>query len=154
RDAGSRSDRLYRSPQEVTLSDFDAYRPENEPRRKKRRNRPPSHRRGGGTGDGSREMPMVEDVEFADSYYGRPIVKAPPCDDKISAYLLRGGVAGGSAMLAGGADRIGFDALRRNTRLTALTATIGGTIFLIADLGRPERFHHMMRTFKPASPMN
>jgi len=138
----------------VTLSDFDAYRPENEPRRKKRRNRPPSHRRGGGTGDGSREMPMVEDVEFADSYYGRPIVKAPPWDDKISAYLFLGGVAGGSAMLAVGADRIGFDALRRNTRLTALTATIGGTIFLIADLGRPERFHHMMRTFKPASPMN
>src|SRR5699024_474984 len=47
-----------------------------------------------------------------------------------------------------------FEALRRNTRLTALAATIGGTVFLIADLGRPERFHHMLRTFKPASPMN
>ncbi|OAV61232.1 NrfD/PsrC family molybdoenzyme membrane anchor subunit [Enteractinococcus helveticum] len=138
----------------MTLSDFDAYRPENEPRRKKRRTRPPGQRRGGGAGDGSREMPMVEDVEFADSYYGRPIVKPPPWDDKISAYLFLGGIAGGSAMLAIGADRIGFDKLRRNTRLTALGATIAGTGFLVADLGRPERFHHMMRTFKPASPMN
>src|SRR6266567_4562737 len=25
---------------------------------------------------------------------------------------------------------------------------------LIADLGRPERFHHMLRVFKPMSPMN
>ena len=138
----------------MTLSDFDAYRPENEPRRKRRRNRPPGQRRGGGAGDGSREMPMVEDVEFADSYYGRPIVKPPPWDDKISAYLFLGGIAGGSAMLAIGADRIGFDKLRKNTRLTALGATVAGTGFLIADLGRPERFHHMMRTFKPASPMN
>lgn len=138
----------------MTLSDFDAYRPAQEPRRQRRRKRPPGQRRGGGGGDGAREMPMVEDVEFADSYYGRPIVKAPPWDDKISAYLFLGGLAGGSAMLAVGADRIGFDQLRKNTRLTALAATIAGTGFLIADLGRPERFHHMMRTFKPASPMN
>jgi formate-dependent nitrite reductase membrane component NrfD len=25
---------------------------------------------------------------------------------------------------------------------------------LIADLGKPSRFHHMMRVFKPSSPMN
>lgn len=137
----------------MTLSDYDSYRPAHEPRRKKRRNRPPGGRRRGG-GDGSREMPMVDDVKFADSYYGRPIVKAPPWDDKISAYLFLGGVAGGSAMLAAGADAVGLDKLRRNARFSALTSTIGGTVFLIADLGRPERFHHMMRTFKPASPMN
>ena len=140
----------------MSLSDFDAYRPEHETRRKKKRNsnrRPGTGRRRGG-GDGAREMPMVDDVEFSDSYYGRHIVKAPPWDWKISAYLFAGGVAGGSAMLAAGADAVGFDNLRRNTRLTALAGTIAGTGFLIVDLGRPERFHHMMRTFKPSSPMN
>ena len=139
----------------MTLSDFDSYRPANEGRRKKKRNRPAGNgRRRGGGGDGAREMSMVDDVEFSDSYYGRPIVKPPPWDDKISAYLFLGGVAGGSAMLAVGAQAAGLEALRRNTRLTALGATIGGTGFLILDLGRPERFLHMMRTFKPSSPMN
>src|SRR5699024_774820 len=93
-------------------------------------------------------------VEFSASYYGRPIVKPPPWDDKITSYLFLGGVAGGSAMLAAAADIAGLDTLRRNTRLTALTATLAGTGFLIWDLGRPERFLHMMRTCKPSSPMN
>src|SRR4029079_14594641 len=26
--------------------------------------------------------------------------------------------------------------------------------FLVSDLGRPERFHHMLRVFKPTSPMS
>lgn len=140
----------------MTLSEFGAYRPPDEPRRKKKRNRPAGkgRRRAGGGGDGAREMSMVDDVEFSDSYYGRPIVKAPPWDWKISAYLFVGGVAGGSGILAAGADVAGLDKLRRNTRITALTATISGTGFLILDLGRPERFLHMMRTFKPSSPMN
>ncbi len=88
----------------MSLSEFDAYRPENEPRRKQKRNRPPGRGRRRGGGDGTREMPMVDDVEFSDSYYGRAIVKAPPWDYKISAYLFLGGVAGGSALLAAGAD--------------------------------------------------
>jgi len=139
----------------VSLSEFDAYRPAHEARRKKkRRNRAPGAGRRRGGGDGSREMPMVDDVEFSDSYYGRHIVKAPPWDDKITAYLFLGGVAGGSAMLGLGADAVGYDKLRRNMRLTALGGTIAGTVFLIVDLGRPERFHHMLRTFKPSSPMN
>ena len=138
----------------MSLSEFDAYRPENEPRRKQKRNRPPGRGRRRGGGDGTREMPLVDDVEFSDSYYGRAIVKAPPWDYKISAYLFLGGVAGGSALLAAGADAIGFDKLRQNTRLTALATTVAGAGFLILDLGRPERFHHMMRTFKPSSPMN
>src|SRR5699024_12158821 len=87
-------------------------------------------------------------------YYERPNVKPPPWDDKITTYLFLGGVAGGSAMLDAGADIAGLDTLRRNTRLTALTATLAGTGFHIWDLGRPERFLHMMRTFKPSSPMN
>ena len=139
----------------MSISPYDSYRPPEEPRRKRRRkNRGPgggSFRRGGG--DGSREVPVVPDTEFT-SYYGRPIVKAPPWDSKIAAYLFLGGLAGGSSVLALGAHLTGRDALRRNGRLGALGAAGLGTVALVADLGRPERFLHMMRTFKPTSPMS
>lgn len=96
---------------------------------------------------------MVEDVEFS-SYYGRPIVKAPPWGDEIGAYLFLGGLAGGSALLGLGAQLSDRPALRRNTRLTSLAALGVGTLALVEDLGRPERFLNMMRTVKITSPMS
>jgi hypothetical protein len=45
-------------------------------------------------------------------------------------------------------------ALARAGRLTAAAAAAGGTGFLIAELGRPERFLHMLRVAKPTSPMS
>lgn len=65
---------------------------------------------------------MVEDVEFS-SYYGRPIVKAPPWGDEISLYLFLGGLAGGSSLLGLGAQFSDRPQLRVATRLTAITAT-------------------------------
>jgi formate-dependent nitrite reductase membrane component NrfD len=54
----------------------------------------------------------------------------------------------------GGADLTGRPALRRAGRVSALAALAASTYFLIADLGRPERFHHMLRVAKPTSPMS
>lgn len=110
-------------------------------------------------GDGSREGAVVEDVEIErarefDSYYGRPIVKAPPWREPIAVYLFLGGVAGGSGLLAFGAQRTSRPALRRSSRLVALGAVGVGTLALIEDLGRPERFLNMMRTVKVTSPMS
>src|SRR5699024_9806156 len=102
---------------------------------------------------GGREMPMAEAGGFA-SYDGRPIVKAPPWGDEIGAYLFLGGLAGGSALLGLGAQLTDRPALRRNTRLTALAALGVGTLALVEDLGRPERFLNMMRTVKITSPMS
>ncbi|MFC3987102.1 NrfD/PsrC family molybdoenzyme membrane anchor subunit, partial [Actinoplanes siamensis] len=45
-------------------------------------------------------------------------------------------------------------ALRRAGRLTSLGALVASTYFLVNDLGRPERFHHMLRVAKPTSPMS
>jgi len=96
---------------------------------------------------------MVPEPEFT-SYYGRPVVKAPPWGHEIAAYLFLGGVAGGSAVLAAGAQLTGRDALRRNCRLAAIVAiSVGGTA-LVKDLGRPERFLNMLRVIKPTSPMS
>ncbi|MDN6666466.1 MAG: polysulfide reductase NrfD [Brevibacterium sp.] len=150
----------------MSTSEYDSYRPpEPEGGRKKRRRggRPGGGRGGsgdpGGQGwknrgsDGNREMPMVEDVEFS-SYYGRPIVKAPPWGDEISIYLFLGGLAGGSSLLGLGAQFSDRPGLRIATRMTAITATGIGGAALVADLGRPERFLNMMRVFKVSSPMS
>lgn len=86
--------------------------------------------------------------------YGRQVVKAPPWGHEIGAYLFLGGLAGGSALLAAGAQLTGRSRLRRNARLTAVGALAGGTVALIAVLGRPERFLYMLRTVKVTSPMS
>ncbi|GAA4588411.1 hypothetical protein BJY16_008555 [Actinoplanes octamycinicus] len=91
---------------------------------------------------------------MTDSYYGRPIVRPAVWRHDIAAYLFTGGLAAGSALLAAGGDATGRPALRRAGRLTALGALGASTYFLINDLGRPERFHHMLRVAKPTSPMS
>lgn len=88
------------------------------------------------------------------SYYGRPVIKAPVWKHDIAGYLFSGGLAAGSSLLAAGADLTGRPALRRAARVTALGALAASTYFLIHDLGRPERFHHMLRVAKPTSPMS
>ena len=103
--------------------------------------------------DGSREQAMVPAAEFR-SYYGRQILKTPAWEDKIAYYFFAGGLSGGSALLAAGADLTGRPALRRGARVGGLAALAAGTYFLIADLGRPERFYRMLRVAKPTSPMS
>jgi hypothetical protein len=98
-------------------------------------------------------MPMVPEPEFT-SYYGRPVVKPAPWGDDVAAYLFLGGVAGGSALLGLGGQLTGRPILRRNARLSALAAISLGAAALVKDLGRPERFLHMLRTFKVTSPMS
>jgi len=100
-----------------------------------------------------KERRMVPSAEFR-SYYGRPVVKAPVWRHDIAAYLFTGGLAAGSALLAAGADLTGRRGLRRAGRVAALGALGASTYFLINDLGRPERFHHMLRVVKPTSPMS
>ena len=138
----------------MTTSEYDSLRPP-EPAGGRRRRREGRHRRPAGQvgADGSREMPMVPDAEFT-SYYGRPVVKPAPWGHDIAAYLFLGGVAAGSAVLAAGGQLTGRDALRRNGRLTAVTAVGLGAAALVHDLGRPERFLNMLRTIKLTSPMS
>lgn len=102
---------------------------------------------------GAGEQRMVPDADFT-SYYGRPVVRPSPWTADIPAYLFLGGLAGGSSLLAAGADLTGRAALRRAARATALAALSGSTYALVHDLGRPSRFHHMLRVAKPTSPMS
>jgi formate-dependent nitrite reductase membrane component NrfD len=114
-----------------------------------------------GTGGGRRgrhrggrgEQAMVPDAEFT-SYYGRPILKPAPWTGDIPAYFFTGGLAGGSALLAAGADLTGRPSLRRSGRFGAVGALLASMYFLVHDLGRPSRFLNMLRVAKPTSPMS
>jgi formate-dependent nitrite reductase membrane component NrfD len=100
------------------------------------------------------EAAVVPDATF-ESYYGKPIIKAPTWSARdIAGYLFLGGLAGGSSMLAAGAELTGRHRLGRATKLAALTAITGSLAALVHDLGRPERFVNMLRVFKPTSPMS
>lgn len=139
----------------MSVQDFDAYR-DPEPAGGRRRRGGKRRRRTdwlGGRGESRGEQALVPDVEFT-SYYGKPIVKAPPWGHWIPAYLFLGGVAGGSQLLATGAHFSGNDALRRPTRIVSVIAIALSGGALIEDLGRKERFVNMLRTIKLTSPMS
>ncbi|MER5859747.1 NrfD/PsrC family molybdoenzyme membrane anchor subunit [Streptomyces sp900105245] len=117
-----------------------------------RHGRPDGHRPGRDD-DGSRERSMVPKAEFR-SYYGRPVLKPPVWEWKIPAYLFTGGLSAGAALLAAGADLTERPELRRAGRVGGFAALLASMYLLVADLGRPERFHHMLRVAKPSSPMS
>jgi hypothetical protein len=100
------------------------------------------------------EQSMVPEPEF-ESYYGRQILKTPTWKTPdVPLYLFLGGMAGASAVLAEGAAVRGLPALEKVARGTAAAGAGVGTVFLIHDLGRPERFLNMLRVFKPTSPLS
>ena len=110
-------------------------------------------RRGAGRRRGRGEQAMVPDAEFT-SYYGRPIVKASPWEVDIPVYLFLGGLAGGSSLLAAGAGLQGNRALQQPMRWVALGGIGASFAALVHDLGKPSRFHHMLRVAKVTSPMS
>ena len=97
---------------------------------------------------------MVPEPEF-ESYYGRPILKQPTWKTPdVPLYLFLGGLAGSSALLAEGAAATGRPDLERVARIAAASGAAAGTVALVHDLGRPERFLNMLRVFKPTSPLS
>jgi hypothetical protein len=102
----------------------------------------------------TRKRPVPAPRADPSSYYGRPILKPPAWDWRIPAYLFAGGLSAGSTLLSTGADLTGRPLLRSRTRLAAVATLGASTYFLVSDLGRPARFHHMLRVAKPTSPMS
>jgi formate-dependent nitrite reductase membrane component NrfD len=88
------------------------------------------------------------------SYYGRPIVKQPTWTWEIPTYFFTGGLARASAVLSSAAKITGNEKLSRTALYIGAAADMISPLLLISDLGRPERFHHMLRVVKPTSPMN
>ncbi|MFJ4600503.1 NrfD/PsrC family molybdoenzyme membrane anchor subunit [Streptomyces griseoluteus] len=99
-------------------------------------------------------QPVVPEAEFT-SYYGLPVLNTPTWEAlDIAGYLYLGGLAGGSSLLAAGAELTGRPVLARRARLGAAGAISLSLAALVHDLGRPARFLNMLRVFKPTSPMS
>jgi formate-dependent nitrite reductase membrane component NrfD len=100
------------------------------------------------------EQPMVPSAEFG-SYYGKPILNPPVwASPDVPGYLFLGGLAGGSSLLAAGADLTGRPVLAKVAKTGAVGAGGLSLLALVHDLGRPARFLNMLRVFKVTSPMS
>jgi formate-dependent nitrite reductase membrane component NrfD len=90
-------------------------------------------------------------------YYDYPVIRRPVWTWEVPAYFWLGGMGAGAFVTASLAQNLGSDDDRRVAAdgfFVAAAALIPCAPLLIGDLGRPERFHHMLRIFKPLSPMN
>ena len=97
---------------------------------------------------------MVPRAEFQ-SYYGKPIIKAPTWKTPdVAMYLFLGGLAGASSAMGALAEVTGRQRLARASYITSTLSATGGAGALIHDLGRPERFLNMLRVLKPTSPLS
>ncbi len=88
------------------------------------------------------------------SYYGRPVIKEPTWTWEIPVYFFTGGLSGASSVLSLSARLFGNEKLSRTALYVGAVADLASPALLVADLGRPERFHHMLRVVKVTSPMN
>nr|MBA3430436.1 polysulfide reductase NrfD [Actinomycetota bacterium] len=91
------------------------------------------------------------------TYFDRPVIKEPVWIWAVPAYFYAGGTAGAAAVLGEVAESLGrgeLDGLVRRARWVGATGGAIGTALLIYDLGRPERFLHMLRVFRPTSAMS
>jgi formate-dependent nitrite reductase membrane component NrfD len=96
-------------------------------------------------------------VDARDAYRNVPILQQPTWKNEIASYFYLGGISGGAAAIAALAELIGGRSLQRLAHVAhwvAFLTFLPCPPLLIADLGLPSRFHHMLRIFKPSSPMN
>ena len=90
-------------------------------------------------------------------YYDHPVIRRPVWTWEVPAYFWLGGMGAGAFVTSSLAQNFGSEDDRRAAAdgfYVAAAALIPCAPLLIGDLGRPERFHHMLRIFKPLSPMN
>ena len=100
------------------------------------------------------EQLQVPPAEFA-SYYGKPILKVSRWKEPhLPAYLFLGELSGALATVGAVAHATGRRSLGRTARVAAAAGAYAGGAALTIELGRPERFLHMLRVAKPTSPMS
>src|SRR5688572_6618501 len=92
-----------------------------------------------------------------EAYRGVPILKKPVWKNEVAAYFFLGGLSAGSAVLGSVLDLVGGRSHRKlahAAHYVSFAAFLPCPALLIDDLGVPSKFYHMLRIFKPSSPMN
>ncbi len=90
-------------------------------------------------------------------YYGIPVIHQPHWKWLIVGYFFLGGIAGSTSCIAAVARLFGGSRsaeIARTATYVSIAALLPCPILLILDLGRPRRFHNMLRTFNVTSPMS
>jgi hypothetical protein len=90
-------------------------------------------------------------------YENTPITKVPSWGGTIAIDALMNGMATGLFMAAAiceFAAPANFSTVAKVAYPVALVLLLLDLGFLVSDLGDPLRFHHMLRVFKPGSPMS
>ncbi len=90
-------------------------------------------------------------------YEGRPITKPPDWHGLVAWDMLFNGLTTGLYLTAALGELILPDIFTRMARIAyplALVFLNADLLCLVLDLGDPLRFHHMLRIFKPTSPMS
>jgi formate-dependent nitrite reductase membrane component NrfD len=106
------------------------------------------------------QAPSVHDYKSPrgePSYYDVSFLQPPVWKWEIASYFFLGGVAAGSYVIGRTAERFGgrrYRALTKAATYTSFAAFLPSPPLLIHDLGDPWRFHHMLRVWKPTTPMN
>jgi formate-dependent nitrite reductase membrane component NrfD len=93
----------------------------------------------------------------ASTYYNIPLVNKAHWSWEIVLYFFLGGLAGGSFLVSTIAHLFGSEEdapLIRVGRYLSFVSILISPILLIKDLGRPERFLHMLRVLKLRSVMS
>lgn len=111
-----------------------------------------SHRRGH-----SAEPPPIPGWGAGDGYAHTTITKAPQWHGGIAADALLNGLATGLFMAAAVSELAlpaVFTSVAKVAYPMALVLLLVDLVMLVFDLGDPYRFHHMLRVFKPGSPMS
>jgi DMSO reductase anchor subunit len=73
---------------------------------------------------------------------------------EVPLYLFLGGMAGSSAVIGTLAEFTKRPQLAKSAQFTAAGGAVASVVLLIVDLGKPSRFLHMLRVFKPTSPLS
>lgn len=91
------------------------------------------------------------------TYADRPITKLPDWHGLVVADLVFNNFATGLFLCCAAGELLrpaGFSPLATVAYPVALLCLMADLILLVLDLGDPSRFHHMLRVWKPSSPMS
>jgi Ni/Fe-hydrogenase subunit HybB-like protein len=90
-------------------------------------------------------------------YAGRPVTKAPAWHGLVAWDMLFNGLTTGLFLAAALGELAAPEVFTRVAKVAyplALPLLLADLLCLVLDLGDPLRFHHMLRVFKPTSPMS
>src|SRR3954449_5833266 len=101
--------------------------------------------------------PEKGSVPFGPGYANGPVTKAPAWHGLVAWDLLFNNLTTGLFLAAALGDLVAPEVFTRVAKTAyplALVLLLTDLVCLVLDLGDPLRFHHMLRVFKPSSPMS